>query len=85
MNLMKKYLLLLSMIVVVGCNAQKPVCSNKTVQKIGGCNKNGYCGVSFTDGTVGGAYLPVEGTTVNYCICANGHTPDTNPFMCSKD
>lgn len=42
---------------------QHPSCSHqkKVVTKVGGCDRVGYCGVVFADGTAGKARYPVEG------------------------
>jgi hypothetical protein len=43
------------------------VCRNYKVAEVGGCNKEGQCGIIYEDGTAGYAYLPVKGGYENIC------------------
>lgn len=45
----------------------------KTVLDIGGCNKSGYCGVKYTDGSFGSQHMPVIGQSFEV------------PIRCPKD
>lgn len=55
---MKRIMLLL---LLAGCTDCK---TTKEIKSIGGCDKVGYCGVSYTDGTFGTAMFPVIGKSI---------------------
>jgi hypothetical protein len=39
----------------------------KKVARVGGCDKNGYCGVVFEDGSYDFVLRPVVGITISMC------------------
>lgn len=43
------------------------VCDERYISKIGGCNKDGICGVMYSDMTYGREYYPVVGKVVKHC------------------
>lgn len=44
---------------LTGCSSR--VCKEVLVKEVGGCSKDGYCGVLLEDGTTAKAYYPVKG------------------------
>ncbi len=60
-----KYLYIILIGLIMSCsNSKNKDCINITISDIGGCDKDGYCGVSYSDGTYGKRFYPVKNKEV---------------------
>ena len=59
-------IVIISIIIVIVYTVKHPMkcVQYKQVTLIGGCDKNGYCGVSYNDGSSGWVRYPVVGDDV---------------------
>lgn len=60
---------LIALILFVDWNWARANCSDsdRIILSVGGCDKYGYCGVLYSDGTAGNARYPVAGTSGPKC------------------
>lgn len=63
-----KYILFMCLF-LSGCGCKWKTIPNVTVTSVGGCNKYGECGVTYSDGTTGFQSLPSVGTTKEVWVC----------------
>lgn len=56
--------LLFILLFLVSCRSE--CVKTAKIIKVGGCDKNGICGVAYSDGSSGREYFPVEGQT--FCL-----------------
>jgi hypothetical protein len=59
-----RILIILLLVTSCGCICKEEDLVYKTVKSIGGCDKSGYCGVMFEDGTSGRKSYPIVGMKV---------------------
>lgn len=61
-----KYLILFSLI-LTSCSPSSRTCTDKIVGMVGGCDRNGRCGVQYTDLTSGTQSHPAPGMVFTVC------------------
>jgi hypothetical protein len=59
---MKFLVIIVSVVVLSGCNTA-PRCPVR-VLSVGGCDRDGRCGVKYSDGSFGDEFFPVEGMPI---------------------
>lgn len=63
-NALRNLILIVGLLALSGCG--KRVCVTETIFSVGGCNKDGRCGV-LTESGARTAHLPVPGTKYEFC------------------